>query len=177
MSNAAQVISWLIQIGLALQYMHDEHILHRDLKTQNIFLTKNNLIKLGDFGIAKVLEGTMEMARTVIGCRRPPSPCAPHRAASSRTPDGAALQDAILHVAGALPQPALFVQVRHVVPWLRPLRARVPPPRLRGVPPPSPPPATTPATISRRAPPWLPQAKHSPRAGGPKVTRGRRRGT
>jgi len=63
----ADVISWFIQISLALQYMHDEHILHRDLKTQNIFLTKNNMIKLGDFGIAKVLEGTLEMAKTVIG--------------------------------------------------------------------------------------------------------------
>eukprot|EP00292_Cryptomonas_paramecium_P009060 CAMPEP_0113693246 /NCGR_PEP_ID=MMETSP0038_2-20120614/19557_1 /TAXON_ID=2898 /ORGANISM="Cryptomonas paramecium" /LENGTH=257 /DNA_ID=CAMNT_0000615295 /DNA_START=175 /DNA_END=945 /DNA_ORIENTATION=+ /assembly_acc=CAM_ASM_000170 len=63
----AEVLSWLIQIGLALQYMHDERILHRDLKTQNIFLTRSNFIKLGDFGIAKVLEGTLEMAKTVIG--------------------------------------------------------------------------------------------------------------
>jgi len=61
------VISWFLQIALALQYMHDEHILHRDLKTQNIFLTKQGIIKLGDFGIAKVLEGTLEMAKTVIG--------------------------------------------------------------------------------------------------------------
>jgi len=62
-----EVISWFLQVALALQYMHDEHILHRDLKTQNIFLTKQGIIKLGDFGIAKVLEGTLEMAKTVIG--------------------------------------------------------------------------------------------------------------
>ena len=81
LNHAEQVISCLIQIGLALQYMHDEHILHRDLKTQNIFLTKNNLIKLGDFGIARVLEGTMEMARTVIGCRPPRPPTRSRRPA------------------------------------------------------------------------------------------------
>ena len=35
------------------QYMHERHILHRDLKTQNIFLTKSKIIKVGDLGIAR----------------------------------------------------------------------------------------------------------------------------
>ena len=42
-------------------------ILHRDIKGQNIFLTRDRKCKLGDFGIAKVLHQTMEKARTVIG--------------------------------------------------------------------------------------------------------------
>ena len=50
-----------------LQYMHERNILHRDLKTQNIFLTKSKIIKVGDLGIARVLEGTNDMATTLIG--------------------------------------------------------------------------------------------------------------
>ena len=50
-----------------MKHVHDRKILHRDLKSQNIFLTKTNLVKLGDFGIAKVLSGTQELAMTVIG--------------------------------------------------------------------------------------------------------------
>jgi len=41
------VMRWTIQIALALQYLHARNILHRDLKTQNIFLTKSDLVKVG----------------------------------------------------------------------------------------------------------------------------------
>lgn len=62
-----QILDWFIQLSLALKHIHDRKILHRDLKTQNIFLTKDNKIKLGDFGIAKVLNQTMENAKTIVG--------------------------------------------------------------------------------------------------------------
>lgn len=52
---------------MALDNIHTRKILHRDLKSQNIFLTKNNFVKLGDFGISKVLENTSAMAATVQG--------------------------------------------------------------------------------------------------------------
>jgi len=41
--------------------------LHRDLKSQNIFLTEKGMIKLGDFGIARVLSDTKSKAKTVVG--------------------------------------------------------------------------------------------------------------
>ncbi|XP_065058314.1 serine/threonine-protein kinase Nek4-like isoform X1 [Rhopilema esculentum] len=62
-----QIVEWFVQIAMALQYMHDRNILHRDLKTQNIFLTKSKIIKVGDLGIARVLESTSDMATTLIG--------------------------------------------------------------------------------------------------------------
>ena len=61
-----QILDYLIQITLALNHMHTKHILHRDIKSQNIFLTKNNMIKLGDFGVSKTLESTFEKAKSVI---------------------------------------------------------------------------------------------------------------
>jgi NIMA (never in mitosis gene a)-related kinase len=50
-----------------LKHIHDRKILHRDLKGQNIFLTKQGIIKIGDFGIAKVLNNTLANAKTVVG--------------------------------------------------------------------------------------------------------------
>ena len=63
----AQIVEWFVQIAMALQYLHEKNILHRDLKTQNIFLTRNKIIKVGDLGIARVLKGNNDMATTIIG--------------------------------------------------------------------------------------------------------------
>jgi len=65
--SESQVIDWFVQICLALKHCHDRKILHRDLKSQNIFLTKNGRAKLGDFGIAKVLKKTCDNARSIVG--------------------------------------------------------------------------------------------------------------
>lgn len=57
----AQIWEWLKQMASALFYIHSQRILHRDLKTQNIFLTEDNNIKIGDFGVSKV-KSTKEKA-------------------------------------------------------------------------------------------------------------------
>lgn len=62
-----QILDWTTQIALAIKHCHEKKILHRDIKTQNVFLTSNSLVKLGDFGIAKVLSHTLDKANTVVG--------------------------------------------------------------------------------------------------------------
>ncbi|KAF7456471.1 serine/threonine-protein kinase Nek1-like [Cryptosporidium felis] len=61
-----QVTRWLTQALLGLAHLHNRKILHRDIKSQNIFISYSGL-KIGDFGIAKVLENTGAFAKTTIG--------------------------------------------------------------------------------------------------------------
>ena len=62
-----QILEWFVQVVMAIQYVHAKNILHRDLKTQNIFLTKDGYAKLGDFGISRPLNSTLDLASTLIG--------------------------------------------------------------------------------------------------------------
>jgi serine/threonine protein kinase len=62
-----EILHDFIQICLAIKYCHDRKILHRDLKAENVFLMKDGTVKLGDFGIARVLEHTLQLCRTQVG--------------------------------------------------------------------------------------------------------------
>jgi NIMA (never in mitosis gene a)-related kinase len=50
-----------------MKHVHDRKVLHRDLKTQNVFLTADGRCRLGDFGVSKVLNGTHNLASTAVG--------------------------------------------------------------------------------------------------------------
>ena len=60
------IMQIFIKIVIGLAYLHKHNILHRDLKTPNIFLTHGLEIKIGDLGVAKVLSHT-SFAKTLIG--------------------------------------------------------------------------------------------------------------
>lgn len=61
-----EIMNWFVQMCMALKYIHSQGILHRDIKASNIYLTGNNTVKLGDFGISRILQGS-EAAMTVVG--------------------------------------------------------------------------------------------------------------
>ncbi|KAM4017344.1 serine/threonine-protein kinase Nek11-like isoform 1-T1 [Anomaloglossus baeobatrachus] len=59
------VMEWFIQLLLGVNYLHERLVMHRDLKTKNIFL-KDGILKIGDFGVSRILVPS-DMATTITG--------------------------------------------------------------------------------------------------------------
>ncbi|AIN98378.1 protein kinase, putative [Leishmania panamensis] len=64
-----EVLVIFAQLGLAIRYLHDHRIMHRDLKTSNVLLTRSGLIKLGDFGFSRQYQESVsgEVGNTFCG--------------------------------------------------------------------------------------------------------------
>lgn len=62
-----EVQYYLLQIVSSLKYLHQNKVIHRDLKLGNLFLNENMEIKLGDFGLATRLEYDGERKKTICG--------------------------------------------------------------------------------------------------------------
>ncbi|XP_031195098.1 serine/threonine-protein kinase Nek3 isoform X2 [Mastomys coucha] len=61
------ILNWFIQICLGVNHIHKKRVLHRDIKSKNVFLTHNGKVKLGDFGSARLLSSPMAFACTYVG--------------------------------------------------------------------------------------------------------------
>ncbi|XP_052018146.1 serine/threonine-protein kinase Nek3 isoform X2 [Apodemus sylvaticus] len=61
------ILNWFIQICLGVNHIHKRRVLHRDIKSKNVFLTHSGKVKLGDFGSARLLSSPMAFACTYVG--------------------------------------------------------------------------------------------------------------
>ncbi len=55
-----------VQVAAGLQYAHEQRIVHRDIKTANLYFTNDRTVKIMDFGLAKMIE-EVRRSTTVIG--------------------------------------------------------------------------------------------------------------
>ena len=55
---------WIFQLLNGLLYLHTNHIMHRDLKSANIFLMKNGLLKIGDLNVSKLSKSNYARTKT-----------------------------------------------------------------------------------------------------------------
>ncbi|XP_028857573.1 serine/threonine-protein kinase Nek3 isoform X2 [Denticeps clupeoides] len=61
------ILKWFSQMCAGTLHVHDKRVLHRDLKSKNVFLTDNGTVKLGDFGSACVLNSAEGVAKSYVG--------------------------------------------------------------------------------------------------------------
>ncbi len=58
MFEETEIVNILQKLSMAISFMHEKKILHKDLKPQNIFMCGTDNIKIGDFGLSCTVVGS-----------------------------------------------------------------------------------------------------------------------
>ena len=64
--ESKEAIGIAIQVGQGIAAAHEQHIIHRDIKPQNIIISRDGKVKVADFGIARAVS-TQTMNATAVG--------------------------------------------------------------------------------------------------------------
>jgi serine/threonine protein kinase/tetratricopeptide (TPR) repeat protein len=130
-----RVIEYAIQIAAGLAHAHEHRVIHRDIKTSNLMLTEAGIVKITDFGLAKLAEGAQVTgAGTALGT---PSYMSPEQAEGSTVDHrsdifsfGVVLFEMLTGrqpFEGATPAAVLYEIVHQPAPAAKQFRAGVPP--------------------------------------------------
>ena len=65
--SLAQIKHVICHAGTGLDYAHQKGIFHRDVKPDNIMISKTGIVKVMDFGIARIVESTLTRTGSVMG--------------------------------------------------------------------------------------------------------------
>lgn len=58
-----QIKCYMIQLLEGLAYLHDQHILHRDMKAANLLINNQGILQIADFGLARHYDGPVPIAK------------------------------------------------------------------------------------------------------------------
>jgi len=123
------VVSYVKQVAEALQYAHDQRLIHRDIKPGNMLIGRHNEVVLSDFGIAVVAHSTSSMTAQAsagtVPYMAPEQIQAQARAASDQYALGIVVYE---WLCGAYPFDGSFTEIisKHLMVPPPPLRQKVP---------------------------------------------------
>lgn len=64
-------LNWMKQLAAGLAFAHKRNVVHQDIKADNIFITNEGDLKIGDFGLARLLVGRVHYDATIKGMGTP----------------------------------------------------------------------------------------------------------
>ncbi|MBP7860516.1 serine/threonine-protein kinase [bacterium] len=66
-----QALNWMKQLANGLFYAHKKEVVHQDIKADNIFITTEGDLKIGDFGLARLMANRIYVNPTIKGMGTP----------------------------------------------------------------------------------------------------------